>query len=98
MSIYRVHFSWKGKEVSLKARSLDLTHPYFVSIKDLILPKNSSLIINPAEDDFRKEFSEAKHIMLPFQSVSLIEELPEENAEGPKTLNFVKKEVEDKPE
>ena len=98
MSIYRVHFSWKGKEVSLKARSLDLTHPYFVSIKDLILPKNSSLIINPAEDDFRKEFSEAKHIMLPFQSVSLIEELPEENAEGPKTLNFVKKEKEDKPE
>ncbi|ORC34297.1 hypothetical protein B4O97_13370 [Marispirochaeta aestuarii] len=98
MSIYRVHFSWKGKEVSLKARSLDLTHPYFVSIKDLILPKNSSLIINPAEDDFRKEFSEAKHIMLPFQSVSLIEELPEENAEGPKTLNFVKKEEEDKPE
>ena len=68
MSIYRVHFSWKGKEVSLKARSLDLTHPYFVSIKDLILPKNSSLIINPAEDDFRKEFSEAKHIMLPFQA------------------------------
>ena len=98
MSIYRVHFSWKGKEVSLKARSLDLTHPYFVSIKDLILPKNSSLIINPAEDDFRKEFSEAKHIMLPFESVSLIEELPEENAEGPKTLNFVKKEEEDKPE
>ncbi|WP_319477466.1 DUF1820 family protein [Marispirochaeta aestuarii] len=98
MSIYRVHFSWKGKEVSLKARSLDLTHPYFVSIKDLILPKNSSLIINPAEDDFRKEFSEAKHIMLPFQSVSLIEELPEESTEGPKTLNFVKKEEEDKPE
>jgi len=98
VSIYRVHFTWKSKEVSLKARSLDLTHPYFVSIKDLILPKNSSLIINPAEDDFRKEFSEAKHIMLPFQSVSLIEELPEEGPGGAKTLNFVKKEEEDNEE
>ncbi len=98
MSIYRVHFTWKSKEVSLKARSLDLTHPYFVSIKDLILPKNSSLIINPAEDDFRKEFSEAKHIMLPFQSVSLIEELPEEVGGGAKTLNFVKNEEEEEGE
>ncbi len=87
MSIYRVHFKWKEKEVSLKARSLDLTHPYFVSIKDLILPKNSALIINPAEDEFRKDFAEAKHIMLPFQSVSLIEELDDEGMPG-KTINF----------
>jgi hypothetical protein len=94
VSIYRVHFTWKSKEVSLKARSLDLTHPYFVSIKDLILPENSSLIINPAEDEFREEFSEANHIMLPFQSVSLIEEIPEDTVGGSKTLNFVKKKEE----
>ncbi len=33
MSLYRVHFKWKEKEVELVAKSLDLTHPYFVSIK-----------------------------------------------------------------
>jgi hypothetical protein len=87
VSIYRVHFRWKEKEVSLKARSLDLTHPYFVSIKDLILPRNSALIINPAEDEFRKDFAEAKHIMLPFQSVTLIEELEDEGSPG-KTISF----------
>lgn len=97
MSIYRVHFRWKEKEVSLKARSLDLTHPYFVSIKDLILPKNSALIINPAEDEFRKDFAEAKHIMLPFQSVSLIEEMDEEGSPG-KTLNFPHSEAEEEKE
>ncbi len=90
MSIYRVHFTWKNKEARLRARSLDLTHPYFVSIKDIILPKSSSLIINPSEDEFRKEFSEANHIMLPFQSVSLIEELNDEAGEEKRTLNFVK--------
>jgi hypothetical protein len=94
VSIYRVHFTWKNKEVSLRARSLDLTHPYFVSIKELILPKNSPLIINPAEDEFRREFSEANHIMLPFQSVFLIEEIADESPGGTKTLTFVKDESE----
>ena len=31
MNIFRVHFTWKEKEYELKARSLDMTHPYFVS-------------------------------------------------------------------
>ena len=64
--------------MQLQARSLDLTHPYFVSIKDLVFPKGKSLIINPSEDDLRRAFGEANHLMIPFQSVSLIEELPDE--------------------
>jgi len=39
------------KEYQLMARSLDLTHPYFVSIKDLVFPKGKNLIIDPSEDD-----------------------------------------------
>ncbi|HVO38712.1 MAG TPA: hypothetical protein VMV03_06765, partial [Spirochaetia bacterium] len=27
LSLYRVHFKWKDKEVELMAKSLDLTHP-----------------------------------------------------------------------
>lgn len=78
MSIYRVLFTWKGKELELKAKSLDLTHPYFVSIKDLILPEGPKLIINPAEDELIKSFGKSKHLMIPFQTVQLIEELPDE--------------------
>ncbi len=54
---------------------MDLTHPYFVSIKDIILPKKNQLIIDPSEDEILKTFGEADHLMLPFQKVYLIEEL-----------------------
>lgn len=78
MSVYEVHFKWKEKEISLKAKSLDMTHPYFVSIKDLIFPDTPKLIIDPTEDEVRNRFGNAEHIMIPFQSVSLIEEFADE--------------------
>lgn len=78
MSLYRVHFKWKDKEIQLTAKSLDLTHPYFVSIKDLVFPRKKKLIINPAEDEVTRAFGGAKHLMIPFQTVILIEELDEE--------------------
>ena len=78
MNIFRVHFTWKEKEYELKAHSLDMTHPYFVAIKDLVLPDESSVLINPADDEIRKKFSAVRQLMLPFQSVSLIEEFTED--------------------
>ncbi len=78
MSLYRVHFTWNEKEVVLKARNLDLTHPYFVSIKDILLPNKNQLIIDPSEDEIIKYFGEADHLMIPFQKVFLIEELKDE--------------------
>ncbi len=73
-NIFRIYFTWKEKEYILKAYSLDMTHPYFVCIKDLLLPEESSVLINPAEDEVRKKFKDVRQLMLPFQSVSLIEE------------------------
>jgi len=78
LSLYRVHFKWKEKEIQLTAKSLDLTHPYFVSIKDLIFSDKKKIIINPADDDIIKAFGNSKHLMIPFQTVLLIEELDEE--------------------
>ncbi|MFV0437956.1 MAG: DUF1820 family protein [Desulfopila sp.] len=80
MSVYRVHFTWKEKEYILKATHLDITHPYYVCIKDLLLPQESGYLINPADDEVRKLFSGVRQLMLPFQSVSLIEEYPEDPA------------------
>lgn len=74
MSIYRVHFKWKDKDLILRARNLDLTHPYFVSITDLVFPEGKKLIIDPSEDDVRRMFGKADHLMIPFQTVSMIEE------------------------
>ncbi|THB72862.1 MAG: DUF1820 family protein [Desulfobulbaceae bacterium] len=73
MNIFRIHFTWKEKEYVLKAHSLDMTHPYFVSIKDLVLPEKG-VLINPADDEIRKNFQDVRQLMLPFQAVSLIEE------------------------
>ncbi len=78
MNIFRVHFTWKEKEYELKALSLDMTHPYFVSIKDLVLPAENGVLINPADDEIRKSFGDVRQLMLPFQSVSLIEEFTED--------------------
>ena len=75
MALYRVHFKWKDKEIQLSAKSLDLTHPYFVSIKDLVFPTGKKIIINPSEDEIRKTFGRSDHLMIPFQSVVLIEEI-----------------------
>ena len=78
VSVYKVHFTWKKKEISLTARSLDMTHPYFVSIKDLLFSKKKKLIIDPTEDEIRNRFGEVEHIMIPFQSVTFIEEYSDE--------------------
>ncbi len=59
------------------AKSLDLTHPYFVSIKNLVFPTGQRLVINPGEEEIRRTFGGSDHLMIPFQTVSLIEELPE---------------------
>ena len=77
MSIYRVHFKWKDKELVLRARGLDLTHPYFVSITDLVFPEGKKIIIDPSEDEVRRTFGKADHLMIPFQTVNLIEEYKE---------------------
>jgi len=76
--LYRVHFKWKEKDVELMAKSLDLTHPYFVSIRDLVFPTEQKLVINPSEEEIRRTFGRADHLMIPFQTVSLIEELTED--------------------
>ncbi len=79
MSLYKVHFKWKDKDVELTATSLDLTHPYFVSIKGIKFPSKGSLIIDPSYEDVLKQFGKANHLMIPFQTVSLIEEYLEED-------------------
>ena len=77
MSLYKVYFKWKDKDVELTATSLDLTHPYFVSIKGIVFPSKGSLIIDPSYEDVLKQFGKAEHLTIPFQTVALIEEYRE---------------------
>ncbi len=89
MGMFRIHFTYDKKEVVLLAKNLDMTHPYFVSIKNIELPKSSPLIIDPNRDSVEKQFGQSYHLMIPFQSVSLIEELQEEKHKNPKHFSVV---------
>ena len=64
------------------AKSLDLTHPYFVSIKNLVFPTEPKLVINPLRGGNPRTFGGSDHLMIPFQTVILIEELPDERRAG----------------
>ena len=96
MSLYKVHFLWKEKEVTLRAKCLDLTHPHFVSIKDIVFPDKKKLIIDPSEDEVLKTFGRADHLMIPFQRVQLIEEISKDEPSAPekrvKPFTLVEKE------
>ncbi len=93
--MYRLHFKWKNKDVSIKAHSLDMTHPYFVSIKGLVFSEGERLIIDPSEEELRHAFGDAEQIMIPFQTVTLIEELSEKamqrKPDGDKIKPFVRR-------
>ena len=90
MPLFKVYFKWKEKDSELLARELDMTHPYFVSIKDIVFPAKASIIIDPSQDELQKSFGKSKNIMLPFQTVTLIEELDEkaENSPRQKVMPF----------
>lgn len=75
----------KGKIVSLKAKtvtdsSLGLS---FISISDFIFD-TSPLLINPAEEELRKRFSDVRALHLSIYTIISIEEI----GSGGKGLNF----------
>ena len=76
MPNYKVHFTLKDTEYQLVAESLDLSHPYFVSIKDMDLSYEEGLVVNPHLENTKKRFGDTNHIMIPFQCVALIETVP----------------------
>jgi hypothetical protein len=82
VSLYRVHFKWKEKDLILRATGLDLTHPYFVSITGIVFPDGKKLIIDPSEDEVKRMFGRSDHLMIPFQTVSLIEEIKDGKEEN----------------
>ncbi len=74
--MFKVHFRWKDEDYELVAESLDLTHPFFVSIKDIDLEYEEGVVVNPHLENTKKRFKRADTIMIPAQSVSLIESAP----------------------
>ncbi|CAM2067411.1 DUF1820 domain-containing protein [Sulfidibacter corallicola] len=83
--MYKVHFRLKEEEYQLVAESLDLTHPYFVSIKDMILDYEEGMVVNPHLEATKKRFADISSIMIPLQNVLLIETLQPKAKPSPKS-------------
>jgi len=74
--LFKVHFKLEDEDYQLVAADLDLTHPYFVSIKEMDLDYEEGMVVNPHLENTKKRFKDTNNIMIPFQSVILIESVP----------------------
>ena len=89
--MYKVHFRLKDMDYELVAESLDLSHPYFVSIKDIDLAYEEGVVVNPHLENTKKRFKDVANIMIPLQNVALIETVPAKariNKSGVKLLKM----------
>lgn len=88
--LYKVHFRLRDEDFELVAHSLDLTHPYFVSIKDFDFTYQEGLVVNPHLENTKKRFKNTTSIMIPFQSVILIEVVRNKEKTKETTKNDIK--------
>ena len=88
--MYKVHFRLKDVDYELVAESLDLSHPYFVSIKDMDLSYEEGIVVNPHLENTKKRFKDTNNIMIPFQSVALIESVPPRDRKPMGTVELLK--------
>lgn len=95
--MFKVHFRLKDTDYELVAESLDLSHPYFVSIKDMDLFYEEGLVVNPHLENTQKRFKGVSNIMIPLQCVALIETVPPKNSKPKATLNYLKPHSLDQP-
>lgn len=91
--MFKVHFHLKDVEYHLVAESLDLTHPYFVSIKDMDLGYEEGIVVNPHLENTKKRFKDTNNIMIPMTNVLLIESVPARDRKkkepGPRILSMI---------
>jgi len=90
--MFKVYFKIKDEEYEIVAQDLDLSHPYFVSIKDFILDYDEGLVVNPQLENTRLRFTHIESIMIPFQCCTLIEKVPEKKTLSPNVITLSHKE------
>jgi hypothetical protein len=79
--IYRIFFNNQGKSYEIYARHVEQDDLQgFVRIEDLLFGEKSSIVVDPAEDALKKEFSGVRCLHLPFHSIFRIDEVEKEGA------------------
>ncbi len=78
-NIYRIQFHNQDKIYELYARSIAQNFSYgFLEIADIIFGEHSELLVNPAEEKLKAEFSGVKRTYIPMGAVIRIDEVEKE--------------------
>ncbi len=76
MRIYRISFHNAGKVYQLHAQQVRQGDIYgFIEITDLLFDEHTSVVIDPAEERLKSEFSGVQRLVLPMHAVIRIEEV-----------------------
>ncbi len=75
-TLFKVIFLNQGKVYELFARGVVSSGLWgFVEVSDLVFETSDSVVVDPTEEKMRDEFSGAKVLHLPMQSVLRVEEV-----------------------
>lgn len=77
--IYRIYFHNQGRVYEVYARSIYQSDLYgFLEIEDYIFGEKSQMVIDPAEDKLRTEFSGVQRSFIPMYAILRIDEVEKE--------------------
>lgn len=76
MRIFRISFHNNGKVYQLHAQQVVQAELYgFIEVHDLLFGEHTSVVIDPAEERLKDEFSGVQRLLLPMHAVLRIEEV-----------------------
>lgn len=78
-TLYRIFFTSQGKGYEIYARKVSQGDMYgFVEIEEIIFGEKSAIVVDPGEEALKKEFASVKRLLIPYHSVSRIDEVEKE--------------------
>lgn len=78
-SVFRIYFTSQGKGYEIYARKVNQSDIYgFVEIEEIVFGERSAIVVDPSEEALKNEFSAVKRLMVPYHSISRIDEVEKE--------------------
>jgi hypothetical protein len=78
-AVYRIFFTSQGKAYEIYARKVSQAEMYgFVEIEDIVFGEKSAIVVDPNEEALKNEFASVKRLLVPYHSVSRIDEVEKE--------------------
>ena len=78
-SVFRILFSSQGKGYEIYARKVNQSDIYgFVEIEEIVFGEKSAIVVDPNEEALKNEFASVKRLMIPYHSISRIDEVEKE--------------------